>query len=133
VTKKKAKKKTKKQSKKPSPGRPLSEIDWAYVERMCAIHCTAVEISSVLGISDDTLSRACQREHGQKLEDYIELKRQKGKASLRRKQWKMATYGDKTMLVWLGKQWLGQSDKIEQRTEHTGAEVHVYLPDNGRE
>jgi hypothetical protein len=36
-----------------------------------------------------------------------------GRMSLRRKQWKAAEDGNTTMLVWLGKQYLGQSDKSE--------------------
>jgi len=41
-----------------------------------------------------------------------------GRSSLRRMQWKAAENGDKTMLVWLGKQYLGQRDK--QETEISG-------------
>ena len=44
--------------------------------------------------------------------DYIEQKRGSGKASLRRRQWQAAEAGDKTMLIWLGKNWLGQSDQV---------------------
>ncbi len=33
--------------------------------------------------------------------------------SLRRKQWRAAEEGNTTMLVWLGKQYLGQKDKSE--------------------
>ena len=36
-----------------------------------------------------------------------------GKASLRRKQYEVAMGGNCTMLVWLGKQYLGQTDKID--------------------
>ena len=39
------------------------------------------------------------------------------KISLRRKQIELAQDGDKTMLVWLGKQILGQSDKINTMLE----------------
>lgn len=37
--------------------------------------------------------------------------------SLKRKQWEMAMNGNITMLIWLGKQNLGQTDKVEQRTQ----------------
>ncbi len=39
--------------------------------------------------------------------------------SLKRKQWEMAMGGNITMLIWLGKQNLGQTDKVEQRTNLT--------------
>jgi len=112
-------------------GRPLKEIDWEKVDALCAIHCTRDEIAEVLSISDDTLSRACKRVHGETAEAYIARKSLRGKCSLRRRQWKSAEAGDKTMMIWLGKQWLGQVDKIEQVGER-GLDVVVYLPDNGR-
>ena len=46
--------------------------------------------------------------------DAFELYSAQGKASIRRMQYKAAKAGDKTMLVWLGKQWLGQTDRVEQ-------------------
>ena len=122
--------------KKPGPkpgtgGRPRIGIDWDKVDALCAIHCTRSEISAVLCIGEDTLIRAAKREKGQDIGEYIALKSMRGKASLRRRQWRAAEDGDRTMLVWLGKQWLGQADKIEQ----VGSQDHrvvVYLPDNGR-
>ena len=44
-----------------------------------------------------------------------------GKASLRRAQWKAAQDGNPTMLVWLGKQMLGQRDKQEITGDNGGA------------
>jgi len=44
-----------------------------------------------------------------------------GKASLRRTQWKAATGGNSTMMVWLGKNVLGQTDK--QEIEHNVNEI----------
>ena len=57
-----------------------------------------------------------------------------GKMSLRREQWRSAEKGNVTMQIWLGKQWLGQTDKVEQKTDATVTEnqVVLYLPDNGR-
>ena len=48
-------------------------------------------------------------------------------ASLRKRQFDLAMDGNPTMLVWLGKQYLGQSDKIEQRQEVTTID-HGGLP-----
>ena len=122
--------------KKPGPkpgtgGRPRKSIDWDKVDALCAIHCTRDEISEVLGVGVDALIRASKREKGMDIGEYIARKALRGKMSLRRRQWKSAEAGDRTMLVWLGKQWLGQTDKIEQ----VGSQDHkvvVYLPDNGR-
>ena len=39
------------------------------------------------------------------------------KISLRAKQVQLALDGDRCMLVWLGKQWLGQKDRLDHAVE----------------
>jgi hypothetical protein len=70
-------------------------------------------MAGVLGIDYDTLSSACKRDHKVKFSDWIKKKSMSGKMSLRRKQYTTAMDGNPTMLVWLGKNWLGQSDNKE--------------------
>jgi hypothetical protein len=95
-------------------GRPLIEIDWKKVDAMCQIQCTGEEIASVLDIDYSTLERACKREHKVGFADYIGQKKLGGKASLRRNQWKLAENGNATMLIWLGKNYLGQKDSMDE-------------------
>lgn len=87
--------------------RPRKKVDPALVTELARIHCTYEEIAAVCGVSTDTLSR--------RFADLIEKGRDEGKMSLRRHQWSLAAKGDKTMLIWLGKQHLGQSDRSEFR------------------
>lgn len=94
-------------------GRPLKKIDWETVDKLCHIHCTGPEIADFLGICNDTLTDAARREKGMLFSEYIKMKSAGGKASLRRMQWKAAESGSVGMLVWLGKQYLDQSDKNE--------------------
>jgi len=61
----------------------------------------------------DTLQTACKREQKIKFSDYIGQKKEGGKASLRRKQWKLVEDGNPTMCIWLGKQYLKQTEKQE--------------------
>ena len=42
-----------------------------------------------------------------------------GRATLRRLQWQRANGGADTMLIWLGKQMLGQKDKVETEAINT--------------
>tara|TARA_B100001057_G_scaffold47664_1_gene42473 strand:- start:265 stop:618 length:354 start_codon:yes stop_codon:yes gene_type:complete len=93
--------------------RPLIEIDWSQVDKMCEIHCTGEEQASILGVDYDTLNSACKREKGQNFSDYFRKKASGGKMSLRRRQYTSAMDGNTTMMVWLGKNWLGQSDMPE--------------------
>ena len=87
-------------------GRPKKEIDYVTVEKLANIQCTQEEIASFLGISTRTLQRD---------EQFMELfnrGRENGKMSLRRMQWKHAEKSV-PMAIWLGKQYLGQRDKVE--------------------
>lgn len=92
-------------------GRPKIEIDFAEVDKLCQIQCTGEEIASFFEISYDTLERRCKEQFKVSLAEYIKEKSAKGKSSLRRLQWKAAMNGNVTMLIWLGKQYLGQTDK----------------------
>jgi hypothetical protein len=94
-------------------GRPRIEIDWAEFDRLCEVQCTLAEIATHFGVSEDTIERAVKREHGVSFADYFAQKRQAGFVSLRRKQYELAMAGNATMLIFLGKQYLGQADKRE--------------------
>lgn len=98
--------------------RPRKVIDWPTVDKLCAIHCTCEEIAGILNVSVDTLERAVKREHKMTFAVYFEQKAAHGRMSLRRKQYELAAGGNATMLIWLGKQWLGQKDKNAH--EHSG-------------
>lgn len=81
----------------------------AQFEGLCRIQCTEEEICSVLNCDDATLCRWCKTVYGRTFADVYKEKRQGGKASLRRQQFKIAET-NATMSIWLGKQYLGQSD-----------------------
>jgi hypothetical protein len=99
------------------------------LDDLCAIQCTESEIAGIMHISVDTLAAAILRDTGLNFSEYFEQKRAIGKASLRRKQFKAAIdEGNVTMLVWLGKQWLGQTDKSQ--VDMGGVEeIHVKWED----
>ena len=99
-------------------GRPLFHIDWDKVDSMCAIQCTGEEIAGVLGCSYDTLSRGVEREKSCSFAEYFDQKRSNGKMSLRRIQYSTAIAGNATMQIWLGKNWLGQTDKRDYIIDH---------------
>lgn len=91
--------------------RPKIEIDFDMVKKLCAIQCTGQEIADVLDVSYDTLERRVKEVYQISFADYIKKHSANGKMSLRRKQHEVAMNGNTTMLVWLGKQYLGQTDK----------------------
>ncbi|MBK7380571.1 MAG: hypothetical protein IPJ03_16570 [Ignavibacteriales bacterium] len=97
----------------PIIGRPKIQIDWVQFEKLCAIFCTKEEIADWFNCSLDTIERACKRHYKETFAVVYKKKMAAGKISLRRKQYEVAMSGNVTMLVWTGKQYLGQKDKID--------------------
>lgn len=96
-------------------GRPPKEINWEEFEKLCAFQCTVIEIASWFAVSEDTLQSAIKKHYGQTFSGVFKEKRTAGLISLRRKQFEVALSGNVTMLIWLGKQLLDQTDKVEPK------------------
>jgi hypothetical protein len=91
------------------------------VDKLCAMQATREEIINFIGISEDTMERACKREHKCNFAVYFAQKRTPGRISLRRKQWQKAVEdGDIAMLIFLGKQYLDQSDRRREEVSGPG-------------
>jgi hypothetical protein len=99
-------------------GRPrieLSDADFEKITAMVRIQCTQEEICQVMKMSIDTLDRRLKERGEENFAGFYKKNQDEGRASLRRAQWKAAQDGNPTMLVWLGKQHLGQRDKSDQK------------------
>lgn len=81
------------------------DIDPNQVQLLASAFCTNEEIAAKLGCSPDTLTR--------RFADSLKRGRDSAKASLRAKQFQLAMKGNVTLLIWLGKQHLGQRDKAD--------------------
>ena len=90
--------------------RPKKVINQKQFESLCAIQCTEEEICNVLDVSEKTLISWCNEVYGESFSKVFRQKRDLGKTSLRRNQWKLAENGNSTMQIWLGKQILKQSE-----------------------
>ena len=99
--------------------RPKANIDWHKVDNLLKAQCDGVGIAGILGIHPNTLYLAVEEEFKISFSEYSAQKRSDGKELLRGKQFQMAVEGDKTMLVWLGKQYLDQKDKTENKNENS--------------
>lgn len=111
--------------------RPRIEIDKNQFEKLCSIQCTLAEIASFFDCSDDTIERWCLRTYKEGFAEVYAKKRGIGKISLRRAQFKMAEHNP-TMAIWLGKQYLGQTDKQEtiiSAQDDTIKEMENYFAD----
>lgn len=103
-------------------GRPRKEIDQHTFERLCEVQATLEEIAHVLNVSEDTIERWCKRTYELGFADTYKKFSAWGKTSLRRYQFEAAKKGNPTIQIWLGKQYLGQTDKpSEEADEETNA------------
>lgn len=94
-------------------GRPRIEIDKTQFEKLCSIMCTEEEIAGFFSCSVDTIERFCKREYGSSFAELFKTFGSYGKISLRRSQFKLAEKSP-AMAIFLGKNYLGQKDVIEQ-------------------
>jgi hypothetical protein len=104
--------------------RPLKEIDAKQFEKLCGLQCTKLEICGWFDITDKTLESWCKRTYGKGFSETFEEKRAAGKISLRRAQYELALKGNATMLIWLGRNYLGQSEDVTVK-------ANVALDDDG--
>lgn len=99
-----------KKPKHPGMGRKPKVVDWSLVRRLAKIHCTASEIGSMVGLSARALSSRPE------FPRIYKNGWDSGSMSLRRMQWMTAEKGNMVMQIFLGKQMLGQSDKVWMST-----------------
>lgn len=91
----------------------LTERERGQVVALAAIGCTLREIASVMGVSRDSLIRHAQ--------DLIAQGKAQGRMSLRRAQWRRGVIdGHPQLLIWLGKQILGQRDRHDTTVTGSG-------------
>lgn len=101
---------------KKGPGRPPVVIDWDYFEELCQAQCNGASIAGILGIHKETLYDAVKRKYNMLFSDFLREKSKEGRELLRHKQFSQAMEGNTTMQIWLGKQYLGQSEKSDLTT-----------------
>lgn len=94
-------------------GRPRVDIDWKAIDYYLKCQATQAQICNLLGVGVSTLQRACLREKKCSFDQYASKKREAIKQLIIGKQIDMALSGNVTMLIWCGKQFCSQSDKVE--------------------
>jgi|TARA_R110000765_G_scaffold363250_1_gene453438 hypothetical protein len=86
-------------------GRKPVDVSADKVEMLSSFGCSTVEIARLHNCSEATIRT--------KFKEEIERGRESMKIKLRQLQWKTAEQGSNAMLIFLGKQYLGQSDRNE--------------------
>jgi DNA-binding CsgD family transcriptional regulator len=92
------------------------DIDEWRVERLARHGMSNREIADFFGCDEGTIRG--------RFSAIVTKGRADRKNMLRRVQWKSALRGNVAMMIWLGKQDLGQSDKLETTSENRSVVVH---------
>ena len=109
---------------KPTRGRPPKKIDYELLKQLCFIQCTLKEAAGVLKVTPPTIEKHLSREFQMSWTQFFELHSAGGKMSLRRAQFRNAVDKNNTaLLIFLGKNYLGQSDKKE--VEQTDKQINI--------
>ena len=110
-------------------GRPPIQIDTGQFESLCNMQCTLDEIAGFFKCSPDTIENWCKKNYEETFSAVYKKYSAGGKISLRRYQFRLAEK-NASMAIWLGKQYLGQSDKmeIEHSADDKSIEVKMVAP-----
>lgn len=101
-------------------GRKEIPIDWDKVGLMLEAGCLGTEIAGEFNCHPDTIYNRCVEELGIKFSEFTRQKKNKGDGSLRIRQFREAMKGDKTLLIWLGKQRIGQRETPLETQDFNG-------------
>lgn len=93
-------------------GRPKIVIDEKLFKKLCGLFCTKEEIAGIFECSEDTIERWCKRTYRMNFADVYKKESAVGKMSLRRNQFKLSEKSA-AMAIFLGKNYLGQKDVVE--------------------
>lgn len=109
----------------PNAGRPKKHIDQQDFEKLCSIHATKEEMLGWFDVGETTLEDWVKMTYSANFSEVLKRKSAHGKISLRRQQLQLAMKGNPTMLIWMGKQLLGQRDykSIELQADVTTTNV----------
>lgn len=92
----------------------IKEVNFEQLRALVRIQCTAEECAAILDMSADTLDTRLKEAGFGGFSEFYKRYNHEGRASLRRAQWKAAVdEGNPTMLIWMGKQMLGQRDRFD--------------------
>lgn len=91
-------------------GRIPIKIDILLVQKYCEHRCTQEEICEFLDVNHETLTARLKDAGYANYSQFYKIHSVGAKMSLRRLQWEAAELGSVPMLIWLGKQILGQKE-----------------------
>lgn len=101
----------------PRTGRPKIEIDWEELKKLCEIQCSAEEIAFWFRCSVDTIERKVRQKYNTTFAEYKAQNEARGRVALRRALMQLALKGNLGAIIWAMKNYMGMSDKIDQKID----------------
>lgn len=102
------------------PPTESDKIDKAELEKLMRLYPTEQEAADWFGVQFKTMQRYIRKHFGCSFVQLREKSFVRTRVGIKRAQIEKALKGDNTMLIWCGKQYLGQAEKLEQRSQITG-------------
>jgi len=116
-----------------APKKKLEDIvfnGWDQLDALI-IWSNQVYCAERLGINIDTLADRIKERTGLSFSEYKDQKKEAMRVNIRKKQYDVAMSGNVSMLIWMGKNELGQSDK--QETSLITDKIHVMIDSNDKD
>jgi len=115
-------------------GRKAAEIDFNIVDTALFYGATLDQLRFLLArkgidVSVKTIQRIIEREKDMTFGEYKSYNHGGAKFKLAQKQFEVAMSGNPSMLIWLGKQLLGQSDKNDLSIDASKIEIKIDIDD----
>lgn len=93
------------------PGRPKIEFDYDELYELSKTHCSFVDLAKFFNCSETTVNDRYRDDP--EFKTAVDRGRFEAIKGLRRRQLELAMDGNTQMAIWLGKQLLGQTDRVD--------------------
>jgi hypothetical protein len=93
------------------------DIDWDKVIELLQAQVHGTSIADIIGISSTCLFERVQQDHNMTWGEFKMKHKSVGREKLRQRMFQQAMSGDKTLMIFLAKNYLGMADKVEQQIE----------------
>lgn len=92
-------------------------IDWDLVVSYLEKQSPGTAIACMIGISAQCLYERCLEDNGITFSEFRKMHQQVGAERLRQKMYEQAMTGDKTLMIFLAKNYLGMAEKVDAKVE----------------
>ena len=98
-------------------GRPTKQIDAKQLKNLMRLRPTLADTAAFFETTERTIERIIRKEYDLTFVEFREQNMVHTRLGITRKAVEKALSGDNTMLIWVSKNMLGWSDKIESETK----------------